>query len=387
MNLTTSFDVCILVHNSISDDARVVKEATSLAKAGWRVLVIGIVLDGSDLPSSEEFSGFTIWRVTPELFQKSMTGTWGKLIRLVEVIPKVTSKLNAAQARAYHAHDFPALVLMSLASIKKPLVYDTHELFFDRWPANSRYPLLPLMPLLRPIERRLARKATAVITVSSSIAEHLGRLWKIVTPTVIYNAPELQPESLAEIDLQGLGEHVVVHTGNLNQGRHLRELVNAFAYLPENVHLALLGKGPLRDVLLSQATQLDISHRVHWIPPVSFNAVSATIASADCAVLMFAPDTLNYEYAMPNKLFEAVAAGLPLVYGTTKEVSRVATHYDIGISCDPKDPKSIALAIQAILDPLANTKYRENAIKARQILNWKNEEKKLIELYRSILQQ
>lgn len=385
MDTTSSFDVCILVHNSISGDARVIKEATSLTKAGWRVLVIGIVLDGGDLPSSEEFSGFTIWRVTPDLFQKSMTGTWGKLIRLVKAIPKVASRLKAAKARAYHAHDFPALVLMNIASVKRPIIYDARELFFDRWPANSRYPLVPIMPLLRPIESRLARKAEAVITVSTSIAERLRSLWNITTPTVIYNAPELQPDNIAEINLRSIGEYVVVHTGNLSNGRHLQQLVSAFAYLPENVHLALLGKGQLRDALLSQAAQLNISHRIHWIPPVNFNAVSATIASADCAALMFAPDTLNFEYAMPNKLFEAIAAGLPLVYGTTMEVGRVAAQYELGISCDPKDPKSIAQAILAILEPVANARYRENASKAKQILNWGNEEKKLIELYRSIL--
>ena len=94
---------------------------------------------------------------------------------------------------------------------------------------------------------------------------------------------------------------------------------------------------------------------------------------------------LSYQFAMPNKFFEAVAAGLPLVYGTTQEVSRLAQAYDFGVACDPNDPRSIAAAILKALEPETNAAYRVNAVKAREHLNWEREEQKLVALYQQIL--
>ena len=192
--MSHKFDICMLVHNGVSNDGRVIKEAPSLAAAGWRVVVIGIELNGdSTAPTVEELSGFTIWRVMPRMGAKQMPGTWGKLLRLLAAIPATIGRLRAAKARVYHGHDFPALVFFALAGIwRRPIIYDSHELFFDRWPAGSDYPLLKFMPVMRLLERILARRSSALITVSEPIADILSKQLTIPHTLVVMNAVDLR---------------------------------------------------------------------------------------------------------------------------------------------------------------------------------------------------
>lgn len=379
----------MLVHNSVSSDGRVIKEATSLAAAGWRVVVVGIVLDGdSSEPAVEELSGFTIWRVMPRLWARQMPGTWGKLLRLLAAIPATIRQLRAARAGAYHAHDFPALAFFAMAGIwRRPIVYDSHEMFFDRWPAGSDYPLLRVMPLLRLLEKALARRASALITVSQPIAEVLSARLAIPRALVVMNAVDLRLlEEPVPLPRQR-GQRIVAHSGYLSRGRHLPELVTSLQHLPEDVALALIGDGVLREELVAQAEAMGVAHRLLTIYPVNPFNLPTTLAQADCAVLLFTADGLNYQLALPNKFFEAAAAGLPLVHGPTQEISRLAREYDFGAACDPTDPRSIAAAIQTVLEPEASTRYRANAIHARDHLNWEHEERKLVELYRMLLDE
>lgn len=381
-----SFDICMIVHNDITNDSRVKREAATLTNQGWQVTIVCIVLENKDLPAIETVNGYTIVRVGLNRQHGATPKTMGKLFRLLRAIPLLIIQVRKTRARVVHGHDFPGLLLAALAGIwRRPVVYDSHELFFDRWAPDSGYPLLRIFPLLRPIERWLARRATAVIVVSGSIADTLAQRWHIPTPKVIRNAPDLRKVSESPVQLRQGDERVVVHTGSLNNGRHLPELVSALAHLPDDVHLVLLGDGGLRQPLIAQAQAAGTGERLHWFPPVPHEAVPATIATADCSTLMFTPDALNYQFALPNKFFEAVAAGVPLVYGTTQEVNRLAREYDLGVGCDPSDPRSIAEAITTVLEPETNARFRANAVKTREILNWETEEKKLIELYRTLL--
>ncbi len=377
-------DIVMLVHNDVRSDGRVRKEAATLAAQGWRVVVVGMSLAGPLPPPVEQMDGFMVVRVAPRLLCRALPGKTGRRLRLLASLVLMPVQLRRLKGRVYHAHDFLELLLVSLAGIRRrPVVYDSHELYFDQ-KIGSRFALNDLMQLLRPLEKPLARRAAAVITVSEPIADRLAQTLGIPRPIVLQNAVDLRHAGPPVVFSTG-GRKIVAHTGALSLGRHLPELVESLAHLPDEIALILIGDGPLKAALLEQAARLGVGDRLVIVPPVPVNSVSPTLAQADCATLLFAPDSPNYQLALPNKFFEAVAAGVPLVYGTTQEVGRLARRYGLGVSCDPTDPRSIADAIQTILQPENLARYRENAAKAREVLNWEQEEKKLVALYRRIL--
>ena len=96
--------------------------------------------------------------------------------------------------------------------------------------------------------------------------------------------------------------------------------------------------------------------------------------------------SMSAHRSLPIKFFEYVAAGLPMVVSGIPELRRMVEEYQIGLVCDPDDPQDIADKINQMLKPETLARYRENVQKARAELNWEHEEKKLIDIYRNILE-
>lgn len=379
-------DICMFVHNGVPGDSRVIKEASSLTAHGWSVVVIGLVIEGQDLATEQELLGFKIIHIMPKLLRKRLPGTLGKLIRMAVGIPAAAYQLRKANARVYHANNFTGLVLMTLAGIwSRPVVYDSHELFFDRWTPSSRYPLKRLFGLLRPVEKWLASKAAAVLTASYESAELMKQTMSIPEPVAILNAVDLRKMQPSVSDFPTNGRKALVHSGFFTVNRHLDELVESLAYLPDDITVVLMGTGFLQDHLVQLAAAKGVSERLIIVPPVPPMSVSNTMAQADAGIILFSPETLHGDTAMPNKFFEAVAAGLPLVCGKTTALEAAVKEYDLGVMCDSQNPRSIANAVIQVLDDANNRRYRANALKAQAVLNWETEERKLIGVYEKLL--
>lgn len=376
----------MFVHNSVRKDARVQKEAASLVRAGWRVIVVGLALTETDIPSVEAMDGYTIWRVIPPLPVGTTRSSWGKLLRLIVAIPLIIGRIRATGARVFHAHDFTALVLMWLAGIwRRPVIYDSHELFFDRWPSGSRYPLLPLIRAIRPLEGWLARRSVRVIVSSDEQGRVMQEQLGIAEPVLLLNAVDLREIEPAAVTYPVEGRRTIVHSGYLLHARHLPELVEALQYIPDDIALVLMGDGPLKPQLLEQAVLLGVQSKLVILSPVPIKAVASTLAQADAAMVLVSSAALHYDLAMANKFFEAIAAGLPIISSPTTAASAYMRRYDLGLLVDPTDPRAIAEAITAMLEPTTNAGFRANVLKARETLNWEHEERKLIGLYQRVM--
>lgn len=375
----------MFVHNNVTSDSRVLKEASSLAAQGWNLRFIGLVVDGSEWPQTETVNDFTIIRVAPRLLRRTMPGTFGKLLRLIMGIPRVIRELRSANARVYHAHDFIGLLMMALAGIRKPIVYDSHELFFDRWSPESRYPLKHLIQLMRPLEKLLARRAVAVITASEESADWMMKTLAIPRPIALLNTVDVRRLGPQAATYDTGNRKKVVHSGGLYNNRHLEELIASLAYLPDDVALILMGAGPLKQSLLRQAAELGINDRLLIVPPVPPDSVAPTLAQADASVVLVASQPLHYDLTMANKFFESVTAGLPIVCSPTTAAARVMREYNLGILCDPSNPTLIADAIARILQPENQQLYRANVQQAQNIFTWETEERKLVALYKHLL--
>jgi glycosyltransferase involved in cell wall biosynthesis len=383
--VNAEYDIVMLVLNDLSFDGRVRREAAALAERGWRVLVIGTQRAGGILPDEEHLLGFRIRRVRYGRFGHSLRRPW-RWVRHVLQAAQIVRALSRTRARAFHAHDLPALLLMAAARwgrrSRTRLVYDSHEFYLylprDRSRHGDR-----LYRLARPIwfavERRLARGADAVITVSEPIARCLAWWYGIPCPAVIHNYIDPVPPAPAR-------NRYLVHTGDLtNRGRCLDELVEALAAVPEGIDLVFLGDGEARAGLETRAQALGVENRVRFVPPVPPEAVAETISDAQAALVLLRPDSWHSRAALPNKLFEAVAAGLPVVASDKFAVRRMVQRYRLGIACDATDPAAIASAIRHILEPDRQAEYREAVEAAQQRLNWQAEAERLAALYRELL--
>lgn len=410
---TIRCDICMLVeHANLEHDARVMKEASSLAKAGWDVLVV--CFNNGTKPTLEDKNGFRIWRVTLSVPKASPGKPKGSLPssedraaqlyeRLTRWFPplkqpywlffsimrrrwkkKLLQALPHIEAKVFHAHDYGALLSFNQAGIKKPIVYDSHELFFDIHRGDSRYQQ-DKNGYERKIEKRLAQQAVRVITVSDQIAERLEQTLQVPRPIVVRNAVDIRIGDQATT-FESDGRKMIVHSGSLSQFRGLLYLVEALQYFPDDVVLVLMGNGSLKSKIVDIAEALGCLDRILFVPPVPVHCVAATMAQAQVGVAMLEPiPTGQYEFALPNKFFEGIAAGLPMITSQNTAIAALMHQYDMGITCDPTDPRQIADAVIEILKPDNQARYRANVAKARQVLNWEHEEQKLISVYQEIL--
>jgi len=299
----------------------------------------------------------------------------------------------APRADVHHAHDFDALPAAARAARRdgSRYVYDSHELFLD-WRPNAAQPWW-LRRLVGRWERRLARGAAAVLTVNGEIGRILTARFGIpVIP--LHNCP-----SLAEIEASdrasgrlraavGLSAEtpIVLCHGSFQPGRGLEEVARALA-MPglDAAHLVFLGY-PL-DYVAPLAADPSLAGRVHLLPAVDPTELLSWIADADVTVSTYLPIDRNHVLSTPNKLFESLAAGVPVVSSDFPARRRILIDDPLGplgALCDPTDPASIARAIRSILDrpPEERAALRARCRQAAlERWNWETEGAKLLALY------
>src|SRR5207253_10650466 len=184
------------------------------------------------------------------------------------------------------------------------------------------------------------------------------------------------------------GTPVVLYHGGFLPDRGLEQLADAMLS-PKlaTAHLCLLGFGPEQGRLEALAGEARFGGRVHVLPAVEPDDLLDWVASADVSAAVNQPTSLNQFMSSPNKVFESIAAGTPVVSSDTPE--RRAILLDdpdgpLGELCDPRDPREIAAAIGRILDLTGDerTSLRRRCLRAaRERLNWEREGEVLLALY------
>jgi glycogen(starch) synthase len=389
--------VCMLVTNEAKYDSRVLREAKSLSQCGFQVLILALDRKG-DNPLWEENNGFRIMRC-----REWRVGSWLRSRRLVTIrgCGKALMALRfllfvlKVQAEIFHAHDLSTLPFAYLSARRKgaKIVYDSHEIFTEQWPSSRITSLFRiLLLLLRPLEFLLIRRVDATITVGPLIARELASRYSIPPPLVIRNCATLAPRAAAQFSIRDSlaipsSDRILLHIGALVPiGRALSELVLALKLASSSLHLVFLGEGPMEDELKGLIEAQGLGDRVHFHRPIPPQHLIPAMKEAELAAILMKEDgCLNNRYSLPNKLFEAIAAGLPVVASDLPEMAHLVRSYDIGVLCRPEDPADIARAIEEALEPSRYALFKANLRRAQEDLNWEKESQKLIELYRNLL--
>jgi glycosyltransferase involved in cell wall biosynthesis len=303
----------------------------------------------------------------------------------------------APAADVYHGHDLTALPAAVRAQARTGglVVYDSHESFMDSGTNVNRS--WWGKAILRWFERRQARRATALVTVNRSLGEILGERFGIDRVVVVYNtparweAPADRPDLIRQATGVPVDAPIALYHGAFFLHRGLEELAAAILEPGlEHVHAVYLGYGTREAWLREIATDPAYGGRIHVLEAVPPAVLPLWVASADVGVMPIQASTLNHRLSSPNKLFESLATGLPVVVSDFREMRRIVLDDPdgpLGAVCDPADPASVAAAIRSILELGDDDRaaLRARCLRAaHERWNWETESARLVALYDSL---
>ncbi len=283
-----------------------------------------------------------------------------------------------------HAHDL--ITLPVAVALKRRtgarLVYDAHELYPEVSTLSKTERRVWSL-----LERPLIKHADDVITVCESIAGELTARYSIAAPTVVLNCPPSAAGVEHSADLlrahAGIDddEPLVLYQGGFAPHRGLPQLVRAVAHL-ERGRLILMGWGRLEERLREIVREEALEARVTIVGPVAQDVLLAYTAGADIGVIPYEPIGLNNTYTTPNKLFEYLAVGLPVVGSHLPELARVILKWEVGLTFERVEPEFIAAPLNRLLgDPELRARMRANALLARASYTWERQAEVLLGVY------
>ena len=354
------------VTNDLTYDQRMHRICTSLAGNHFEVVLVGRKLRRS-LP------------LKTEQYKQKRVRCWfnkGKLF-YIEFNLRLFFLLLFKKMDGVCAIDLdtilPCLLISKLKNI--PRMYDAHELFTGLKEVATRP---AIESIWKKIERSTVPKFRWGYTVSESIAEEFHRRYRVDYQT-IRNVPVLKP-----MDMTHPREKFILYQGAVNEARGFEYLIPAMKMIAYK--LMICGDGNFMDQLKRLIVENKVQHIVEltgMLLPDELWKISqqATIGVA------FAENTgINQYLALPNKFFDYIHAGLPQINVDFPEYRKLNDKYHVAVLVNNIEPKTIADAVNNLMaDRVLLERLKQNCIKAREELNWQNEEKKLIRFYKNIL--
>ena len=343
-------DVLMLVTSGGDDDPRVCMEARGLAETGREVLVIGWNRqDGRR--SFTRRDGVAFLRLGPAT--RDGRGIWQAafLLRYWRRVRRATTRLRPAVVHCHDLDTLPAGRRIARRAGAK-LVFDAHEnypdMMADHLPA-------PAVTLLRRMERRAVGRCDAMITVGQLLAEHYRKLaaadvrvvgnWK--DPSDYTLRDEDRAEMRQAMSLRN-GKLAVSFIANLGPERRLTALLEAVE-ADKRFCCVIGGDGP--QAPLARAAAERSPESVVYLGRVAPGDVPRLVAACDAVFYGYDADNLNARWSAPNKLFEAIAAGLPILTGNFGEIAHVVRTHGCGLLADTASTASLREALEVLADP------------------------------------
>ena len=417
--------VAILINNTYEADARAWKTAVSLGRAGYAVTVIARW--GPGLPASEELEDHVVLRVrqpqplawlrapslpeTGDDGQGPLAGTRrrlrdsiGRAIQALRYLrmSRAWSGVIAEQVEGADVWQAESVITLGLAVALRRrsgglVVYDANDIDSEAG-RMARLPG-PWKRSLRRHERRLARAADAIVTVSEPYAQVLGRIVGRPVDAVVRNAAlveggdaEPTPDEVRRGDRfhRQLGlpaeRRIVLYMGQVMRGRGLRQLFEAIALVDE-ADLVVAGFGPDYERYQVIAAALPHAGRIHFSGAVTPAQIPTWTRSVDVSVMPVQPDTLNHRLNTPTKLYDAMGVGVPVVASDLPGIAPIIKETGCGVLCDPADPTDIARAIRAVIDAPdeARLELRMRCLRAaRTRYSWQHQVEELLRVYHDL---
>lgn len=280
---------------------------------------------------------------------------------------------------------FPNFMVSKLKHL--PLVYDSHE-YFTGVPEIQHRPFVKWV--WKSIEKIVFPRLKYVMTVSDSIAVQYETEYGF-RPVTVRNCSRSTRgiESFSKVELGVSRDHLllILQGTGINVDRGGEELIDAIGET-ENVSLFLVGAGDKIDFLKKRVVELNLSDRIKFFPKVPWDELMKITKSADVGISLDRDSNINYRFSLPNKLFDYISAGIPVIAGDLPEVSKIVKENNCGIIIPRVTPEEIAKAIRKLQEnPGLLPELKTNAAIASESINWENESVKVTEFYSSVIKR
>ncbi len=369
-----------LVGNPVAYDSRVLKETASLAGSGLfeQVRVLGLAA-GATRTESE---GTRLIREVALRMRPLPKSLFFQSLKFMEWQWRLLRECRGLRVGVVHCHDL--LPLPIAVRLKRRtgarLVYDAHELETEKSGLQGLR-----RRLAQRSERRMMRHVDAIVTVSPSIVDWYRDRHPGVEVVLVRNVPERVPvKETAEPLRDRLGvpddAALFISIGGFGRGRGIERALCAFADDSVRHHVVFMGFGPLAGEIDAAAAGCA---RIHRIPPVSPDEVVWFAAGADVGLSLTEDSCLNHRFCLPNKVFESLVAGVPVLCSDLPDQANLIRGYGAGWT--------VGASIEALVRRLTEISIDD----ARRIrsdlpgrvaeLGWEREAERLVDLYRRLL--
>lgn len=298
---------------------------------------------------------------------------------------KLLMKLLMRKADLYLANDLdttaPNYIVSRLR--KKQLIYDTHE-YFTGVPELERSPLKK--KAWKKLEDFTFSRIKTIYTVNKSLSDQYEAEYGRALP-IVRNVPVTKNIPAAAMPQSWAGKKVLLMQGaGINEGRGGIELLEAMKYLPDEYLLVYIGSGTHWDHITAMRKEWGLEHKVEMTGKMPPAQLMANTKLAHIGFTLDKPDDKNYLYNLPNKVFDYMHAGVPIIASPIPEVKKIFDEYPCGILVNAVEPRQIADAVLALDgDPEKYRQSKEMCAKAAQIFCWENEVRKLEDIYQPYL--
>jgi hypothetical protein len=368
-----------LYPSDFTSESRILKITEAITTEGIfdHVLMLGTWRGG--LPRTQEVDARS------EIRRLGRSKMGGHLLRKVcgtlDWYRAVWRELRGQRVDCLNCHSLPILPLCIALKWRHRsiLVYDTHELETET--AGSTRVRKTIMKLL---ERACIRFVDSTFVVGDRIGRWYRETYKI-DPVVIKNMPRRVAIGTKPSDLRarcGIPQEAVVfiYLGIVAPARGIKRTIELFEECPQ-FHVIFMGDGPLSKEV---ACAHERHPNIHYVPAVHPADVAAVARGADVGILLQPITCLSYAYTSPNKFFEYLQAGLPvMVPDDAVELRELVELHGIGWAV-PQNQSEILTRLRGI-DRGAIEQARRSVLRIQPQMHWDVERAKLVDAYRAIV--
>jgi glycosyltransferase involved in cell wall biosynthesis len=341
---------------------------TSLAENGYAVTLVGRKLPSSLPLRKEKFQ------------QKRLTCFFTRGKRFyAEYNTRLFFYLLFKKMDAVCAIDLDTILpCLYISKWKKiPRVYDAHELFTGLKEVATRP---RVKKLWTGIEKKAVPQFKYGYTVSESIAEEFNRRYG-VKYGVIRNITRLR-----EWNESSVPGKFLLYQGAVNEARAFEQLIPALRQIDSR--LVVCGDGNFMNQLKELIKENNVDDKVELKGMLSPDDLWTVSLQATIGMGVAENTGINQYLALPNKFFDYMHAGLPQIAMNFPEYQKINSQFEVAVLLDDTKPEVIAHAVNnLLLDSVLYGRLRQNCLRARQVLNWQQEEKKLLDFYQSVFNQ
>jgi glycosyltransferase involved in cell wall biosynthesis len=375
------------LHVFLSDfkhESRVLRETKSIVDSG---LIDKIFIAGLWERGVKELEGIdnkrAVWRI-PLKTRNLPKDLFSQIIKYIEWAGKIFFRFRKEHITHINCHGLSSLPIGALFKLfkKSKLIYDPHELETE---ANGLSGIRKKFSKL--LERLLISYSDSIIVVSNSIAEWYKSKYSMKKVHVVKNVPYNYNYEIQSICSNVLKEKfgikgdeiLFIYQGGLSKGRGIQIILDAFARVNAKRHVVFMGRGPLEEVIMEYEKNFS---NIHLHVAVKPEEVLRYTSSADIGVSLIENTCLSYYYSLPNKVFEYLLSGLPMIVSDFPEMGKFVDENNCGWKVTVDSEALLKLIERLSYEDIFEKKNK--VLKCKDNYGWHKEEETLLKIYKSM---